>query len=62
MYEFDDAIDGKTHKAFELMRIAVKQGGAYTILWGSMPCTGGCTWNYINGMTIKARKRIMYQG
>ena len=25
-YIIDDVIDGRTHKAFELMRIAVKQG------------------------------------
>ena len=57
-YIIDDVIDGRTHKALELMRIAVKQGGAYTVLWGSMPCTGGCTWNYINGKTPEGRARI----
>ena len=54
----DDSIDGRSHKALELTRIAAKQGGAKTVLWGSLPCTGGCTWNYINGKTPEGRARI----
>ena len=57
-YIIDDALDGRSYKALELMRIASKQGGAYTILWGSLLCTGGCTWNYINGQTPEGRARI----
>ena len=54
----DDSIDGRSHKALELTRIAAKQGGAKTVLWGSLPCTGGCTWNYINRKTPEGRARI----
>ena len=57
-YIIDDAIDGRSYKALELMKIAIKQGGANTVLWGSLPCTGGCTWNYINGQTPEGRARI----
>ena len=32
--------------------------GSRVIIWSSIPCTGGCTWNYINGLTIEGRKRI----
>ena len=28
------------------------------VLWGSLPCTGGYTWNYINGKTPEGKARI----
>ena len=33
------------------MRFACRQSNRRIVLWGSLPCTGGCTWNYINGRT-----------
>jgi hypothetical protein len=28
------------------------------VLWGSLPCTGGSTWNYINGRTPEGKAKI----
>jgi hypothetical protein len=54
----DEQIDGRSHKAFELCRTVCSQDRHKTVLWGSLPCTGGCTWNYINALNPGGPERI----
>ena len=51
-------LDGCSRKAMELMRLVCSQDQARVVLWSSLPCTGGCTWNYINGRTPEGRAKI----
>jgi hypothetical protein len=53
-----EELDGSTHKALELCRMICNHSGSRIAIWGSLPCTGGCTWNYINGRTPEGRAKI----
>ena len=53
-----EELDARSPKAIELMRLVCKQDGKRVILWSAIPCTGGCTWNFINGMTPEGQNRI----
>lgn len=54
----DEDIDGRSHKTVDLLRFVFNHVGKRVALWGSLPCTGGCTWNYINGMTPEGKAKI----
>ena len=54
----DENIDARSHKTKELIRLVTQRDKSKIIIWSSIPCTGGCTWNYINGRTPEGRKRI----
>lgn len=54
----DENIDGRSHKALELCKIVCKGDKDKVVLWGSLPCTGGCTWNSINALNPGGPERI----
>ena len=54
----DERIDARSHKTKELIRLIVNMYKSRVFVWSSIPCTGGCTWNYINGKTPEGLKRI----
>ena len=41
-----DSIDARSQAAYELMKNALRQPNPH--LWASIPCTGGCTYAYLN--------------
>ncbi len=53
-----EELDACSHKAIDLVRYACRNSGRKVVLWGSLPCTGGCTWNYINGRTPEGKAKI----
>jgi len=54
----NDEIDARSYKAMELIRFVSYNSEGRVALWASLPCTGGCTWNFINARTPEGRARI----
>ena len=54
----NEEIDGRSFKAVELCNLVCKQDRNKVVLWGSLPCTGGCPWNHINALNPGGRERI----
>ena len=54
----DENVDGRSHKAMELCKLVCERDKRKVVLWGSLPCTGGCTWNYINALNPGGPERI----
>jgi hypothetical protein len=54
----NEEIDGRSYKAAELCNIINKQDKQKVVLWASLPCTGGCTWNYINAHNPGGTEKI----
>jgi hypothetical protein len=53
-----EELDGRSHKANDLIHLVCNQSKGRVVIWGSLPCTGGCTWNYINGKTPEGKAKI----
>jgi len=51
-------LDARSHKAMELIRLVCHQSKGRIVIWASLPCTGGCTWNYINRLNPGGEQKI----
>lgn len=51
-------LDANSRRALDLVHLVCNQDKGHVVIWGSLPCTGGCTWNYINGRTPEGQAKI----
>jgi hypothetical protein len=54
----NDEIDGRSHKSADLCSNINRQDRNKVVLWGSLPCTGGCPWNHINALNPGGIEKI----